>query len=464
MSDSLNSDDHAGVSPTDTESAGHAVACLIAQAERYFNEGKLDAALPCLREAMALRLETGDESGHAHLAQTVGFLCFRLRDHDAAVTAYHTALAYRSKAGDPYGQAVTLGRLAEVHQHRGNHSVAIRLLNDSLALLCSQTNFKDIGTTLNNLGMSYYETNQPVDAMTCFQKAFLIRHQVGDLDGLAATLLNLSLLHAEEGDFALAADALSEAKDIHTITGDKLGLCRTILRLGMLQVDMKDNDAGRQHFQTALALATDAGVSSADDEAAALYNLGNLALRDGDWNDAQPLLKQAERILEKSGPNIGLGMVQYCLGRLHVITGRPSDALAYFTQAKAIQQSGDDLARLSGTLLGIGVVLSSMGKQVEAIAHFEQAQAIQREMHLHALRAETLKWLTHANAQLQIVAAALTLPNVAIMPALPVAIDRQQVGACSVMHRQGFAYGAPGHADFEFPMNLQLPPSTALFH
>jgi tetratricopeptide (TPR) repeat protein len=276
--------------------------------------------------------------------------------------ANRQALALRAGLGDRRSVALLLGQQAEIHQHRGNHARAISAYTQALELCREIGDRQRIGVVLNNMAVSHAELGERKQAVDLYREALQIRREFDDKDGLASTLLNLGSLRMDE-DIAEARALLDEAHAIRHEMNDLRGLARITLAQGRLHEHADDLAQAHVSYEQAWQIACAPEVNDADIEAAALHNLAQLTLQQGDAAHALRLLEQAKCLVTASGMQAALGQIHYQCGIAYSALGRWGHALLSLATAQVIQERIDDREGLAATLAMAETVREQSGLQ-----------------------------------------------------------------------------------------------------
>jgi tetratricopeptide (TPR) repeat protein len=252
---------------------------------------------------------------------------------------------------------------------------------------------KNIGAALNNIGSVYRDTGRYEDAMRTYRESLDIRRQINDLDGLAATLHNLGALCLDLEDFDEARRFLTQARAVCRDVDDKGALGRTVLCLGRLHETLGHLDQAAACYEQARQLATHPDVCNEEDEAAALHNLGGVAITLDNPANGLRLLERAGDIFAASGQKAGLAMVLYNSAIAYRVLGQLQDALHCLDHARDIQEQLGDRRGLGITLATIGIVRLECSELEPAYHSLAAAERLQESLGLHAARADTHAWL-----------------------------------------------------------------------
>jgi predicted ATPase len=216
----------------------------------------------------------------------------------------------------------------------------------------------------------------------------------GDAAALRAKgLRTLAVLAHDQGDASVAIQAAEEALSIFRTRGDVADIISGLNALGMAVGDRELQTAGR-YFKEAEQLARD----SADTYQLywALSNLGNVALNEGAFDRAQPLIAESLELARKLE-------LEYALANSLLNAGLASLHLSQYDRAAALYREGIEVARSGRDLLhvvygceGLGAALAGQAKWEPAVIVLAGAQRIgdaiglelerlERQMHDHAI-------------------------------------------------------------------------------
>lgn len=136
----------------------------------YRNMGEHQKALEYHQRGLQLKIELGNKSSEAYSHQNIGLVYFAMKDYANARAAYQRSLEIREQLEDP----------------------------------------RMIAVSLNAIGSVDVLTN-PAAALTTYERALVLRRQVGDERGEMATLVNIADVHRRAGRLPAAADTLHRA-------------------------------------------------------------------------------------------------------------------------------------------------------------------------------------------------------------------------------------------------------------
>ena len=163
---------------------------------------------------------------------------------------------------------------------------------------------------------------------------------------------NLGAALSNLGRFEAAARQLETAATMFEAMDDRLNLARTCNYLGIDALRRGDPDAAHEHYRTCLSHARDAGSDLGI--AAALANLGEVALHQGNLNEAERLLGEAHERFAARGYRNGEAATTFDLGLLdwrrdahEAGRARLDAALAMFRSLGRVREEAEVLAELA---------------------------------------------------------------------------------------------------------------------
>ena len=182
---------------------------------------RMEEAVACFEQALAIYRELGDERGEARAANNVAQAYVDLRRFDHALSAAQRSLAIQRLKGNRYLEGVTLGILGRACRELGRFAEAIAHLEEALAI------FRELGQqygeadSLADMGDTCLSLGQVDDAIARLRESLAIRREIGDAHGEAVTLRLLGLAVHRTGDRAQAHDLIAEAVRLFEDRGDQ---------------------------------------------------------------------------------------------------------------------------------------------------------------------------------------------------------------------------------------------------
>lgn len=359
---------------------GQQAAFLEQQADVLFSAGDLWGAEALMTRAAPIWSRSGNLAREAQNAHTTGFLRYKLSRHQDAIETYVQAQRIRLELQDFVGWATSACRCAEVYQHLGDHRNAIRLLNCAVPYWEKSGKTKELGTTFNNIGVSYTALGLTAVASSYHEKALALRRRIGDQNGLAVSLHNLGALLLEKKDSEAAFSCLRQAAELYRAKQARGALGRVLLHIGIWHEQAGDTEEALLCYEQAWEHATAPDVDNPADEAAALNNLGALEAATGDTARGMRLLEQARRIFRQLGKTEGLASASYHYGVAQCKLGATREAASALREAEQLYKKTGDQASEAAALIAIANIASQRGLQPLAYDLLMQAGKLQKAM------------------------------------------------------------------------------------
>jgi len=359
---------------------GQQAALLEQQADVLFSAGDLWGAEALMTRAAPIWSRSGNLARQAQNAHTTGFLRYKLCRHQDAIETYMQAQRIRLELQDFVGWATSACRCAEVYQHLGDHRNAIRLLNCAVPYWEKFGKTKELGTTFNNIGVSYTALGLTAAARSYHEKALAIRRRIDDQDGLAVSLHNLGALLMEKKDSEAALPYLQQAAELYRARQAGAGLGRVLLHIGIWHEQAGDTAEAMHCYEQAWEHATAPDVDNPADEAAALNSLGALEVTTGNAARGMRLLEQARRIFRQLDKTSGLASASYHYGVAQCKLGAMREAAGALREAERLFKKTGDQAGEATALIAIAAIASQSGLQPLAYDLLMQAGKLQKTM------------------------------------------------------------------------------------
>ncbi|MEI6045549.1 MAG: tetratricopeptide repeat protein [Chloroflexota bacterium] len=216
--------------------------------------------------------------------------------------------ALKMTSGSPYPdhllevRARSLNGGGILSRNLGNYPLAIKLLEESLALQQQLHNLPGQAQTLNSLGtVAYYQTNYR-QALRYYEESLTLQRLTGNTRGIMVVLVNIAnILQDHEGRYAEAQTYLEESKFRFQELGEKRGLAYVLLGLGTVQGYQGFFVQAYEHIGQSIALFEE--INDKYGLAFCLEKFAHIKSRNGDYEAAQDLfwksIEQALQLEEK---------------------------------------------------------------------------------------------------------------------------------------------------------------------
>lgn len=295
----------------------------------------------------------------------------RLRREKAVVddtVMANAAAALAEQANDPL--AAELGfELGSVWLARRDWQQAKAAFEISLALAPGQ----DLAGKIQfRLGRAQQELGDFAAAESSYEQALNARHSSEPHKAQPKTWHQLGRVREKQGKHEAAIAAYREAVSGFAAAGQHLELGVSAFQLGKLLQAAQDRDGAREAFSTARSEL----VSDAARRAEACYALGEIAIQDQAFAQAQAALSEAISIQRhlKNPAGLGMSLLKLCQVLMHQRDWKR--VIQTVGEAIAVLEPSGETAALKLACELKGELLQLMGKQDEAKIWLDRAASL----------------------------------------------------------------------------------------
>lgn len=268
--------------------------------------------------------------------------------HEADLIALEQITAH---SADLLEQARLANAWAAFHRDRSAYPDAFARLDAAQQFAHQAADPASEARSLTLRGELYAIQGEPASARSCFEQALAIYRTLGYRRGEANNLSKLGNLHYFEGAIAVAREHFLQTLAIRRAIRDA-DECYTLNDLGETAVKLGDWAAGQGYWREALAAAERVGNRSA--AALVLSQLGYAALAHGDYAAALHDLRAAAHVFQVLGDRRREAETLNDLGMLYRDIGAFDQAQAAFERALAGQDAIGDTPNAAFTGLNLG--------------------------------------------------------------------------------------------------------------
>lgn len=234
-----------------------------------------------------------------------------------------------------------------------------------------------------------HATNQNWDAaIEAYEEAIEAGDIVQDLRRLSIMFSGLSLSYMGTGLLDQAAHYAQRAIVIHETLNDRISLARSENNLGLMLLRAGDATKARGHLERSLRLLDETGVEA--DRAAVVLSLCELALTDGELEDAERLAKEALDVAIRLSEELWVAASHEWLGRVAVARGDHATVDAEFHAAFGFLAKAQASERLSRVHADYAEILETRGDMTGAVKHLKHALASHPAQRVADSRAATV--------------------------------------------------------------------------
>jgi tetratricopeptide (TPR) repeat protein len=185
-----------------------------------FGLQRMEEAVRCFEQALAIYREIGDIQGETKAANNVAHAHLQMRRFAEAFDAAQRSLRIQRQTGNRYGEGIALGNLGDAGRELGRFHEASDHLQQALVIFRGLGDQHSEADSLSDLGDVYLTMDRITDALSCLNESLSIWREIGERHGQAATLKRLGLALRRAGRPGEARASLSEAHRIFEELGD----------------------------------------------------------------------------------------------------------------------------------------------------------------------------------------------------------------------------------------------------
>jgi len=186
---------------------------------------------------------------------------------------------------------------AQIFKSRGKYNIAQKEINEGLALLKEEGNYKEKGQAYNNLGNILFDLGDYEDSAEMYTKSLELREKISDKKGIAETYNNLAIVYCDQGNYQKAAEALEKSIHIMKQIGFRVGIAGTSLNLGAIYQDQGKYEEALVLYKKVLDISSD--IDNILLKILSYSNIGSVNLDLKNFEEAIPYLEESLSLMEK---------------------------------------------------------------------------------------------------------------------------------------------------------------------
>ncbi len=334
-------------SQIDTEAGAAEVGEILHLAARaYASLTNLTAALKVARTAQAIVTRAGDSLMLAEVFVTLGGI---LRDRGELVEAqkaYRDAESIFRRYDCPEGQSRALNRLAGLYLRQTDYRNALAVLMDAVEIARRLDNPRKLAFMMGNIGRIYMFMGDFIEAEKHLRINIQMSGELGDDLNTLRAHLSLGYVYLQQAEYDKAEAEFNQAGVLLTVVNSPRDEVSYLTYLGELNYRIADFAQSaltlRRAFEKAELLGSGTSLSGR-----VMRHLAELAVRTGDYRQAQKMAARATVIMERSDEKLELGALKKIMAQVAMGEARPvSERQA--VEARQLFQKAIDILAESG--------------------------------------------------------------------------------------------------------------------
>ncbi|MDP2317667.1 MAG: ATP-binding protein, partial [Pseudomonadota bacterium] len=267
--------------------AAHRAEALLAEARRYFVEGRYAETLAFCDEAAVLFAVAEDARGAGVAANLAGSVFLERAAYEEALGRFLIAHERGEEAGDLDGVARSRTNLGLVHWRLGDLPRARADFDAALRYFEGTDDGRAFGNILNCMGLVAEDEGKPDEARAWYHRARVALEAADDPVFLANVLANLADLHETGGDTATAWAYAEASLALRTANGHARGVVGS--RVSLARLALARGDAARAAREVAAGLEGAVGLGLRKQHADLLELGARIVAAAGAWERAYRL-------------------------------------------------------------------------------------------------------------------------------------------------------------------------------
>lgn len=241
----------------------------------------------------------------------------------------------------PYKETAPLANSIGIfYLRQNNYDSADKYLDIAIKTATGIDDYKTLGKSLNNKGVSYYYRGKLAEAISNYQEALEVYRLWGNDTLISQNLTNLGLNYKGLSIYDKALECLYESAEILERLGLKKELSANWDGIGNIHRELGDMDISIDYLKRSLSLRTEIKYKSGI--AQSLHNIGIWYLENDNYNEALKQFLEALSLKQEIGNKKALTTTLSKIGEVYVELGKFELAVKYFQKSLQLRQQLSD--------------------------------------------------------------------------------------------------------------------------
>lgn len=276
-----------------------------------------------------------NQAGPERIAELVAEVdSLRTSEPYRALEAGLEALTLLQQYPDPVAEVSIRNEMSWANRVVGDHTEALNLAEQSLAIAQANGNLPGAARALNNIGVVYFYLGDNEQALDYWLQSLAVREEIGEARGIAGSLNNIGLLYIRQKEHRSAIEYLNRALDISQTNGNAEYSLNHLDNLGEAYASLGEFDTAENYYLSALQLA--ASPDMREGRVSVLVNLGALELDRNNMMAAESYLNEGRQLAADMGGRSKEAEAGYYLAKLYQQQNRANEAISVGESALTI--------------------------------------------------------------------------------------------------------------------------------
>jgi CHAT domain-containing protein/Tfp pilus assembly protein PilF len=346
--------------------------------EIHWRLGDYQQAGEYLEQALQLKREIGDRLQEGKTLNVLGLLSWDLGQFEQAKAYFRQGSEIASELGDKRLAGAILNNLSLVNDELGDYYVSLEQYQRALDLYQNVDFPRGTGDTLGNIGGVYLLLGRYQEALDHYQQALAISEQLVSTISMSQDHGNMALCYLGLGQVDVALHHLNQAIELAVQAGMRQDEAYWLRGRGNALMLKGRYDQGLENHRAALAIYEQ--LEGKTELVEALHDMGALYLLLGDAGNAQQHYQQAMNLARDVGLSRGISSNLLALGDLQGRQGDLEAASALYAQAVQRAKESGEMTQWSLGLLRLAMVYGKQERYRAAEEASGEALEIAREI------------------------------------------------------------------------------------
>ncbi|GAA5214537.1 tetratricopeptide repeat protein [Corallincola platygyrae] len=262
--------------------------------------------------------------------------------------------------------------IASIYLYHDNPLVALDIFKRLRISDEKRGNLRRLGSTLNNIGVSYRLLGKPDLAMQYFIEALVYKEQYENPISVARTLTNIGEIQLDLSQLQNARQRLLQAEQIFAEHKRGNDLMRVYSLIGNIDAQEGEYDAAMSRYKSALDYYQKHGPESA--LATAYQNIADIYARKKQIDRSIELFEKALELSDNLSAGAISPEIAVRLGEAYLGKGMPEKAMQIYQQALAQVEKRALVAYRAELYLGLSNASEALGDYQQALTYLRQYQ------------------------------------------------------------------------------------------
>ena len=299
------------------------------------------------------------------------------KQYREAIDSYQKALTIHRQRNDWLNVASTLNAIGVVYYQLSFYAEAIDSYQKALFAFEKAGRPEKKGRVLNNLGVVYDSMGHFSEALEFYQKALQVFTQANNLAQQGKTLDNMSFTYYNLAKYYEAISQYEQALAIRRRLRDRRGEGITLHGIGNIYLKLGQDQKAIDFYQQSFNIFK--GLNEPSLQGFSLIGIGLVNQKREQYLQAIEFYQQALMLYREAKNSLEEGRALSYLGTAYTLLKNYPQAINTLSEAVKITRKIGDRQYEGKTLDSLGIVYRSQGDPIKATEFYQQALAINRQ-------------------------------------------------------------------------------------